>query len=286
MPSGSTHDALEQARRFHRQRGAGRQARLKQLRRDIFFALLFVGGILTLLFWMIGGFDRNQPQSAIAAGPQYEELPAVSRPDYNAIVADPKQAEDLAADAAAYIGELSTNQAEAQVEGAAAEPAATVRLNTATTQVKLTPTSQLVSVTQLLGRYKIRPDEEQLYFVHTVTKDDQQGVWGVIQTGLIEKFAAGIAVERRDDLATYRVLIPGAADERLPSGFSSFLGKVLHQKTAEAIILRPGLRRPPRPNVPLDAGRDVVVVGFTPAQLIAIYQYFATGGEIDKPNRG
>ncbi|MDH5358810.1 MAG: hypothetical protein OEW63_09340, partial [Gammaproteobacteria bacterium] len=124
--------------------------------------------------------------------------------------------------------------------------------------------------------------DNALFYLHRVTKDDLQGLWGIIQTGLIDKFREGIHIEGIvPNKEMVQAIIPANADEKLASGFSSFLGKILNQKVNTSYIYNfrshtmsrdPNLIRP---------GQQLILIHFSPQELSDIYQFFS-----DKRNQG
>lgn len=117
-----------------------------------------------------------------------------------------------------------------------------------------------------------------LYYVHTVLPTDGQGVWGIVQAGLKDKFARGLGLQRGEEAEVYRVDIPDNADEK-QGVLSSFLGKVLHYKVRESLVFNRqngSLGRNPDVIFP---GQELVIIEFKPKELIAIYEYFITEGQ-------
>jgi len=120
-------------------------------------------------------------------------------------------------------------------------------------------------------------DEDTVFYVRTVRPGDDQGIWGIIQHGLIENFAQGVAVQRGETLDTYRVDIPRDADERLSDRSSSFLGRMIHEKTVQSFVYnfkRGEMGR--NPDV-VNPGQEILIVRFAPNELIDIYKHFVQG---------
>lgn len=117
---------------------------------------------------------------------------------------------------------------------------------------------------------------DDMFYLHHVTEQDQQGLWGIIQQGLVEKFRAGLSLEgishNRDML---QVIIPADADERLTNGLSSFLGKLLSQKVSSSYIYNLDTNTLGRnPNL-IQPGQQLVLIKFSPDELKSVYQFFA-----------
>lgn len=121
--------------------------------------------------------------------------------------------------------------------------------------------------------------ENSIFYVRNITKNDVQGLWGIVHNGLVKNFASGIAIRRGQEIRNYQVDIPATADERLADQSSSFLGKMIDRKTRESYVYNyeqgimgknPDLVRP---------GQEVVIIGFTPEELYEIYEHFVTRSE-------
>jgi len=124
--------------------------------------------------------------------------------------------------------------------------------------------------------------DNALFYLHRVSERDQQGLWGIIQAGLIEKFREGLHLEGvspNKDLM--HVTIPADADEKLTSGLSSFLGKLLNTKVTSSYIYNFSTESMGRdPNV-IHPGQQLVLIHFSAEELKQVYQFFS-----DKRNQG
>lgn len=118
------------------------------------------------------------------------------------------------------------------------------------------------------------PDQsaQKVYFIHAVNEGDDEGLWGIIQHGLMRTFTSGLSLPGLDK--TVYVDIPKEADERLEDKRSSFLGQVLKNKVDQTYIYNyqkgilgdnPDLIQP---------GQQLVIVTFTEQELIGIYHHF------------
>lgn len=118
--------------------------------------------------------------------------------------------------------------------------------------------------------------DNALFYLHRVTERDRQGLWGIIQTGLIDKFREGLHIEgiqRNKDLV--QVTIPADADEKLPSGLSSFLGKILNNKVDTSYIYNFSTHTMGyNPNI-IHPGQQLILIHFSPSELTQIYQFFS-----------
>ncbi|MBE9396687.1 hypothetical protein IOQ59_05360 [Pontibacterium sp. N1Y112] len=119
-----------------------------------------------------------------------------------------------------------------------------------------------------------RPEtsSKQVYYIHAVNDGDEQGLWGILQTGLTRTFAEGIKLgEKKDKLY---VDIPQQADEKLNNKQSSFLGKVLQNKVKTTYIYnyRSG-RLGDDPDL-IEPGQQLIIVQFSEDELIRVYNHF------------
>ncbi|MDB2705498.1 hypothetical protein N9Y67_03035 [Pseudomonadota bacterium] len=125
-------------------------------------------------------------------------------------------------------------------------------------------------------------NKNALYYIHRVTNKDGQGLWGIIQTGLINKFRQGLQIKgvmKNKELA--HAIIPADADEKLASGISSFLGKILYNKVDNSFIYNFHTRVMGRNANLIHPGQQVILIEFTADELAGIYQFFS-----DKRNQG
>jgi len=134
--------------------------------------------------------------------------------------------------------------------------------------------SQEITVKEIIQSGDI-PDNA-LFYLHRVSEKDQQGLWGIIQAGLIDKFREGLHIEgisRNKDLM--QVTIPADADEQLASGLSSFLGKVLNGKVTSSYIYNFSTKTMGRdPNI-IHPGQQLILIHFASGELKQVYQFFS-----------
>jgi len=156
--------------------------------------------------------------------------------------------------------------------------------------IELSPSQSLVATiehgVQELSINDMIPDNAQdldsLYYLHRVTENDVQGLWGIIQSGLIDKFRQGLRLEgvsQNKDLI--QAVIPSDADEKLSSGLSSFLGKILDKKVDNSYIYNIKTQGVSFDARALHSGQQLVIIRFSPSELKQIYQFFS-----DKRNQG
>lgn len=252
--------------------------------RDVMIAITIVGAMVAgILVWP----QWNQGKDS--AVPEYVELPEVERPNYQAVVQDVAERDALREEAEAFIEQVAVSDTAIALGPEIAAlgrelPAGQTAADAFVLQGPDAPLPLPISakpgdsltIRSLLTSKGYQPRTHGLYFVHEVEDADRQGLWGVVQTRLVQRFAEGIALNRGEAATTYQVTIPAKADERLLTGQSSFLGKVLHQKSAEAFVydrLSGNVKRnPPR----IYPGDEVVIIGFDAEELVGVYQYFAS----------
>ena len=120
------------------------------------------------------------------------------------------------------------------------------------------------------GKY----DPDSIFYVRTVRSTDNQGIWGIIHDGIMTNFAQGMAIRRGKEVNTYKVDIPRDADELLQNETSSFLGKLIHRKTAESHVYNFKKNRMGKNPDQVLPGQEIVIINFEPEELIGIYQHF------------
>ncbi|NOQ81151.1 MAG: hypothetical protein GQ548_01325 [Methylophaga sp.] len=118
--------------------------------------------------------------------------------------------------------------------------------------------------------------DDALFYLHRVTDRDVQGLWGIIQSGLIDKFRQGLNLEgisQNKDLI--QTVIPSDADEKLSSGLSSFLGKILNNKVDSSYIYNLETRTMGFDANVIHPGQQLILIHFSPSELKQIYQFFS-----------
>jgi hypothetical protein len=115
---------------------------------------------------------------------------------------------------------------------------------------------------------------DTIYFVRTVQPDDAQGVWGIVQQGVMTTFAQGVRLGEDDSAATVRLDIPPDADE-LEGRRSSFLGRLIARKVDASWVYNLEDGRMGRNPHLVYPGQELVIVGFQPAELNDIYRHFS-----------
>ena len=135
---------------------------------------------------------------------------------------------------------------------------------------------ETATLADLLERQKAE-NPDSIFYLHTVRPTDEQGIWGIVQFGLMDNFARGMAIRRGEDTETYTVRIPRDADERLHDQSSSFLGKLIDRKTKESFVYNFREDRMGRNPDRIHPGQEIVIINFDPQELVSIYRHFASG---------
>jgi len=119
---------------------------------------------------------------------------------------------------------------------------------------------------------------EDTFYVHAVTREDAQGIWGIIQHGLMDQFLRGVPVGVELGVPKRRVLtlkISEDADEPDDGGYSSFLGKVLVRKTKESYVYNHTSGRMGKNPDYIFPGQELVISRFSKKELVEIYKHFS-----------
>jgi hypothetical protein len=131
------------------------------------------------------------------------------------------------------------------------------------------------SVADLLEeREKLSPDT--VFYVRTVRPTDKHGIWGIVHDGIIKNFARGMALRRGEEINTYRVEIPRDADEKLEDESSSFLGRMIYDKTMRSYVYNFKRNRMGQNPDFVAPGQEIVIINFEPDELIRIYKHFTS----------
>ncbi len=138
--------------------------------------------------------------------------------------------------------------------------------------------TDVVSVGELLEQYGEQVAPDDLFYVHTVQELDGQGIWGIIQDGVVRTFARGIAVGSDASADIFKADIPHDADELLVDESSSFLGKLIYDKAIRSYVYNFTQHRMGRNPDVLRPNQEIVIVKFRPSELITIYRHFRNQG--------
>lgn len=136
---------------------------------------------------------------------------------------------------------------------------------------KITPENQ-IKLQELLDNPE--KSKESVFFIHAVNDHDKEGLWGIIQHGLIKTFTEGLTLPGLDKAVTAN--IPQDADEKLANKRSSFLGQILKNKVDKTYIYnyKEGILGDD-PNL-IKPGQQLIIVTFTKQELMGIYDHFTS----------
>ena len=120
-------------------------------------------------------------------------------------------------------------------------------------------------------------DQKRIFYLHAVNSTDEQGIWGIIQKGLMGTFSKGINLPTVN--GTLKALIPKDADEKLDSEQSSFLGKLLNYKVLTTYVYNYEQGNIGKNPDYIKPGQQLIIVTFTEKELMGIYQHFVNQAE-------
>lgn len=160
------------------------------------------------------------------------------------------------------------------------EPAQVEATNLEVTKVGEAQTGQSLRPGQRIRLQELLSDPDlaagTVFYIHAVSPTDEQGLWGILQRGLIKTFAQGIELKESGRVLT--VEIPMLADETLENRRSSFLGEFLYQKVQDTYVYNyqqgmlgqdPDLIKP---------GQQLIIVSYSENELISIFNHFTQPG--------
>ena len=117
---------------------------------------------------------------------------------------------------------------------------------------------------------------DDIFYVRNISESDQAGIWGIVQEGLLQNFAKGIAIKRGENYEKYQIDIPKEADEKLADQTSSFLGKLIFDKSQKSYVYNFEKGKMGRNPDLIYPGSEIVIIQFTQDELIEIYKHFIT----------
>lgn len=118
--------------------------------------------------------------------------------------------------------------------------------------------------------------KKRIFYLHAVNPTDEQGIWGIIQKGLMSTFAKGIDLEQGN--GTLKTFIPYDADELLSSKKSSFLGKLLSDKVLTTYVYNYEKGNIGKNPDVIKPGQQLIIVTFSEEELLNVYQHFNQSG--------
>ena len=184
-----------------------------------------------------------------------------------------------AAGGAATVTALAASEATAAVTPAApaAEGSGLRRLPLMERPIRIVRTPAAVTeatVREILLSRDEAVEPESIFYVRTVQRGDEQGIWGIVHHGIIDNFARGMAIRRGEEVNTYRVEIPYDADELERDRTSSFLGRLIFDKARESHVYNYRLNRMGQNPDRIYPGQELVIIQFQPEELVSIYRHF------------
>ena len=160
------------------------------------------------------------------------------------------------------------------------EPTQVDATNLEVTKVGKTQTGQSLQPGQRIRLQELLSDPDlaagTVFYIHAVSPTDAQGLWGILQRGLIKTFPQGIELKESGRVLTAE--IPMLADETLENRRSSFLGEFLYQKVQDTYVYNyqqgmlgqdPDLIKP---------GQQLIIVSYSENELISIFNHFTQPG--------
>lgn len=132
-----------------------------------------------------------------------------------------------------------------------------------------------VTIPELLADAGVTVPDESLFYVHAVDEHDERGLWGIIHDGIVITLADGIRLEGPGpDTQRYQVEIPPGEDQPRADGYSSYLGQVIHEKTRATHVYNLQMGTMGQNPDLIHPGQELVIVGFTPDELLDIHDHF------------
>lgn len=113
-----------------------------------------------------------------------------------------------------------------------------------------------------------------VFYIHAVSPGDQQGIWGILQKGLVDTFSKGIKLTESG--RTLMAEIPIEADETLENRRSSFLGNFLYNKVQDTYVYNYYQGLMGQDSNIIYPGQQLIIVSYSEAELISIFNYFTS----------
>ena len=130
------------------------------------------------------------------------------------------------------------------------------------------------TIAEILESRNEKVEEGSIFYVRTVRDGDAQGIWGIVHQGILQNFARGVALRRGEELNTYKVDIPPDADELEQDRSSSFLGRLIFDKSRESHVYNYRLNRMGESPDRIYPGQELVIIQFRAEELVSIYRHF------------
>jgi len=146
-------------------------------------------------------------------------------------------------------------------------------LKTASVNEKVTANlseNNRIKLRELLS--ETQSEKKRIFYLHAVNPTDEQGIWGIIQQGLMGTFSKGITLSHAN--GEVKALIPQDADEILSSKKSSFLGKLLNDKVLTTYVYNYDQGYIGKNPDFIQPGQQLIIVTFTEEELMSVFQHF------------
>jgi len=173
---------------------------------------------------------------------------------------------------------LAIEKTSKQESSATAELVTTQRAQDATAEIKSVNKKVAENLSEN-NRIKLREllsdtesDKKRIFYLHAVNVSDEQGIWGIIQQGLMGTFSKGITLSQAN--GEVKALIPQDADEILDSKQSSFLGRLLNNKVLTTYVYNYEQGYIGKNPDVIQPGQQLIIVTFTEDELMSVYQHF------------
>ena len=124
------------------------------------------------------------------------------------------------------------------------------------------------TIAEILESRNEKVEEGSIFYVRTVRDGDVQGIWGIVHQGILQNFARGVALRRGEELNTYKVDIPPDADELEQDRSSSFLGRLIYDKSRESHVYNYRLNRMGESPDRIYPGQELVIIQFRAEELV------------------
>jgi hypothetical protein len=199
-----------------------------------------------------------------------EELSDIKVSELTQIVADKITGQEPVVVA---IEKTSDSTSHAQTESVTVQstPAATTETKSVNTKVaENLSENNRIKLRELLS--DTESDKKRIFYLHAVNVSDEQGIWGIIQQGLMGTFSKGISLSQAN--GEVKALIPQDADEILDSKQSSFLGRLLNNKVLTTYVYNYEQGYIGKNPDVIQPGQQLIIVTFTEDELMSVYQHF------------
>ena len=130
------------------------------------------------------------------------------------------------------------------------------------------------TITELLESRNEKVEADSIFYLRTVREGDRDGIWGIVRDGIAENFGRGVALRRGEEVDTFRIDIPRGSDQVQSDRSSSFLGRIIYDKTQESHVYNYRLNRMGQNPDRIFPGQELVIIQFRSRELVSIYRHF------------